>query len=340
MNRYIVFPAIEEPTAFEVSNASPSRNAEITYLVRVFQILERTYGLDGYTVCFAPSARTRLPRTGPDVIAVIYGEEQCRVPAYAGSVAAVFQSHGFAPVYLPRLSPPRLAQIELVELARNLAAWLPQGWRWIASRETRSRCHVVPVGYGGATDVEPGPFDQRPHVVSFLGSVAPPEAGQRLRTWLGTPKAYCRAALVDVLKTLRSRLGDDAIRLRLTGSFQESLKDQGGSYFDILAKTKICVAPRGTARETWRLCEGLRFGCIVIADRLPPHPFYRDSPILQIGSWDELPALIDELLADPARMRALHAHSLRHWHDVMSEEALAARCAGVLGLRERVAVPA
>ena len=99
-----------------------------------------------------------------------------------------------------------------------------------------------------------------------------------------------------------------------------------------MARAKLCVAPRGTTHETWRISDGLRFGCVVIADRLPRHPFYENSPIIQIEDWRELPSVVTGLLADENRLRDLHERSLRHWRDVLSEQALAKRCAEALGL--------
>ena len=331
-NRYFVCSRQRPPLEFPITESRPADDAEIAYFVRAFQLLERDYGLDGYTICFAWSSLTRLPRIGPDVIAVIYGDEQCRVPPYVNSVAAVIKCCGFFPNFTPRHRPLRLAQIEVAEFLRNLVLWLPTGWRWLISSKTRARCHLVPIGYGFRTDIEAKPYDQRHYLTSFLGSVAPPDYRKWLRLLIGTPKAYCRGILVSVLKDLQTIYGKNVIPMRVTGGFQESIQDTGRSFFEVLAETKVCVAPRGTTHETWRICDGLRFGCVVIADRLPPHSFYRDSPIIQIEDWRDLPALLDELQADERKLHDLHERSLQYWNDVLSEQALAARCATGLKL--------
>ena len=330
-NRYFVCARNRPPLELDIGNDSPPEGAEIGYFIRIFRILDQHYGLDGYTVCFAYDSRTRLPQLGADVIALVYGDEHCRVPAYANSVNAVVKCHGLVPAFVPRRRPLRLAQIEAAEFLRNFALWLPVGWRWVLSRRMRARCHLVPIGYGITTEIQPVPFEQRPIIASFQGSVAPPPP-RSLRALIGTPKSYCRTALVQTLRHLQARYGKDAIKLGITSGFQESLQDAGQTYFQALARSKLCVAPRGTTFETWRICDGLKFGCVVIADRLPPHPFYRESPIIQIEDWRDLPALVEELLADEARMRDLHERSLRYWRDVLSEQAVAARCAAALGL--------
>lgn len=331
-NRFFVCSREKPPVEVDIAEDRPVADAEIPYFIRGFRKLEAEYGLDGRIVCFAWGANVSLPFVGPNVIAVLYSDEHCRIPAYVGEVEAVFKASGVFPNFIPRGRPLRLAQIEAAEFLRNLALWVPQGWRWALSPRVRAKCHVLPMGFGFTTQVQPLPFDERPLLVSFLGSVARPARTKWLRNLVGTPKAYCRSTIIEVLRDMQQRYGTDRIRLKLSSGFQESIKDAGRLYFDELAHTQFCLAPRGTTHETWRICDGLRFGCIVVADRLPPHSFYEGSPILQIADWRDLPALMEELLAEPTRMRDLHEQSLRYWRDVMCEDALAARCAKALGL--------
>lgn len=334
-NRYFVCSRERPPVEFSIADDKPVTDAEIPYFIRGFRKLESEYGLDGRVVCFAWGANVSLPFTGPNVIAVLYSDEHCRIPSYVGSVEAVFKASGSFPNYIPRLRPLRLAQIEAAEFLRNLALWLPQGWRWALSAKVRAKCHVLPMGFGFTTQVQPLPFDERPLLISFLGSVARPGRRKWLRNLVGTPKAFCRGTIIEVLRGMQRRHGTERVRLKLSSGFQESIKDAGRVYFDELAHTQFCLAPRGTTHETWRLCDGLRFGCIVIADRLPRHPFYEGSPILQIGDWRDLPALIENLLADPIRMHQLHERSLSYWRDVMCEDALAIRLAKALDLKRQ-----
>ena len=334
-NRYFVCSRTKPPVEFDIADDKPVDDAEIPYFIRGFRKLESDYGLDGRVVCFAWGATVALPFVGPHVIAVLYSDEHCRIPAYVGKVEAVFKASGVFPNFVPRRRPLRLAQIEVAEFLRNLALWLPQGWRWLLFAEVRAKCHVLPMGFGFPTQVEPLPFEDRPLLISFRGSVARPDRRKWLRNIIGTPKAYSRNTLVEVLRGMHLRFGGNRIHLTLSSGFQESIKDAGRIYFDELARTRFCLAPRGTTHETWRLCDGFRFGCIVIADRLPRHAFYEGSPIIQIEDWRDLPNLLHELLGDPARLRSLHERGLRYWQDVLCEDALAARCAVALGLERQ-----
>lgn len=334
-NRYIVCTRHGSPVEFDISDDDPVADANIAYFIRAFRFLEHHYAFDGHIVCFAWSSTTPLPHLGQRVVAMVYGDEHCRVPPYVDQVGAVIKCHGFFPTYVPRLRPVRLAQIEAAEFLRNLALWLPTGWRWLVSPGTRSRCHLVPIGWGVTANVAPLPFAERPYIASFLASIPPEPERTSLRGLIGTPKLYCRRAASRVLARLAESYGPSRIRTWYTSGFQESLAVGADVYFDVMAKTRICIAPRGTTQETWRLSDGLRLGCVVIADRLPRHPFYEGSPIIEIADWRDLPSLLERLLRDPTKLEEMHRASFAYWRDVLSEQALTARLAAALKLQRR-----
>jgi hypothetical protein len=64
----------------------------------------------------------------------------------------------------------------------------------------------------------------------------------------------------------------DSIYYGETASFWESITIGARErYSEIMADTKICLAPRGSSVESCRFFEGMRQGCVVICNRLPPH---------------------------------------------------------------------
>ena len=334
-NRYFVCSRNQPPVEFDIARDHPVDDAEISYFVRGFRILEKTHKFDGYTVCFAWSSKIRLPVLGDKVVALIYGDEHCRIPSYVNKVAAVIKCHGLFPNFVPRRRPLRLAQIEAVEFLRNLTLWLPTGWRWLISPSVRARCHLVPVGCGIPTTVEPVPILERKYITSFLGSIPGKSAGSRLRNLIGTPKVFSRRGMMAALHQLATSLPPGQVQTGVTQGFQESLLDAGRIYSEVLSQTKICVAPRGTAHETWRPADALKLGCVVISDLLPRHPFYRDCPIIQIEDWSTMPDLIQQLLADPERLETLHEQGLSYWTSTLSENALASRLARALRFQPR-----
>lgn len=334
-NEYFVCTRNRPPVKFDLQEDRPVADAEIAYFIRGFRLLEKAFCFDGYIVCFAWSSNTPLPVVGKNVIALIYGDEHCRIPGYANKVAAVIKCHGLFPTYVPRFRPLRLAQIEMAEFVRNLALWLPNGWRWAFSNSVRNKCHLVPIGYGIPSSIQPVPMQKRIYATSFLGSIPQKSSRNWFRSLVGTPKVYCRQAMIAALEKLRLILPLNAVYISLTEGFQESLLDAGKVYSEILSQTKVCVAPRGTTHETWRLADGLRLGCVVISDKLPRHPFYIGSPIIQIDDWSRLPEIMQRLLDDPDQLHNIERESLRFWEAHLSEKALAQRYASALGLRPR-----
>jgi hypothetical protein len=112
----------------------------------------------------------------------------------------------------------------------------------------------------------------------------------------------------------------------------------GDRYTEIMADTKIALAPRGSSVETYRFFEAMRQGCIVICDRLPPHWFYVGCPAIQIGDWGDLEAEVKALSADPERLKDLHRRSLAWWDEKLSERAVAQVIAKCLEGAEQISV--
>lgn len=84
--------------------------------------------------------------------------------------------------------------------------------------------------------------------------------------------------------------------------------------------TKICLVPRGSYFETFRFFEALRYGCIVIAEKLPSHWFYDGSPAIQVADWSELDDVIE--LIENNSLLELHQKSLDWWNTLCSETAV------------------
>jgi hypothetical protein len=265
-----------------------------------------------------------LPSYGENVIVLLLMDEFCLFPAYLGKVRFVFKTHGFSlyPAGLLRERTPAA----LAKLIRDEAIWISR----LGAFAMRNRGHlyperrmVVPLGYGPPPDLPIKPFAQRRYTLSFVGSIE-----QRsyhpfsVRGLLRTPKSIARARMARAVQAIAERMPGD-IYFNVTGSFEESITSDGAGYAQVMSDTKICLAPRGSSVETFRLYEAMRQGCVVICDRHPPHWFYRDCPMVQIGDWSKLDAVLTELLADPARLQELHHRSLKWWEEVASERAVA-----------------
>ena len=89
-----------------------------------------------------------------------------------------------------------------------------------------------------------------------------------------------------------------------------------------MTNAKFCLIPRGTSVETYRYFEALRYGCVLITERLPSRWFYDDAPALIVDDWSELSRLLPDLLARPDELVLLQNDALAWWHDRCSETAL------------------
>jgi hypothetical protein len=196
----------------------------------------------------------------------------------------------------------------------------------IVSAEERpfAQAKPQPMGYARQTDVPVKPFETRRYLVGFLGSIenrAHPRFS--LKRLVGTPKHIARSRMDESLRKLAAA-APDSVYYGTTASFRESTTAGAGDrYSEIMADTKICLAPRGSSVETYRFFEGMRQGCVVICDRLPPHWFYLGCPAIQIDDWRDLETEIKALSADPRRLLDLHRETMDWWRTKLSEPAVA-----------------
>ncbi len=171
----------------------------------------------------------------------------------------------------------------------------------------------------------------RRYLVGFLGSLEnreyPKFSPKRL---VATPKVAARSRMADSLQKLAA-WAPESVFYGTTASFTEStMTGAGDRYTEIMADTKIALAPRGSSVETYRFFEAMRQGCVVICDRLPPHWFYVGCPAVQLDNWGNLEAEVKALSTDPERLADLHRRSLAWWDEKLSERAVAQVIAGCL----------
>jgi hypothetical protein len=182
---------------------------------------------------------------------------------------------------------------------------------------------VVPLGYARQVDIDPNPLDTRRYLISFLGSVEQYSVHPLSpRALFDPPKLIERSRMVEAVRRLSKTISNDVF-LKTTGSYLESIVSDGARYSEIMADTKICLSPRGSSPETYRFFEALRYGCVVVCNRLPNHWFYEGCPAIQIDDWRDLESRLQPLLASPTQLAALHRDSLAWWLSRCSEHAMA-----------------
>jgi hypothetical protein len=270
----------------------------------------------------------RLPAYGDRVVAVVLGDEVGRIPAYVGRVRAVFKCYGIRPVLGagPLRDPSLTGLVSLGQCAVRWLRWLPGGAahaRLELSRRLRGwpaspAIATIPLGTYNQLDVPVVPMAERPTDLFFAGSV---EHRPSLRHRL-SPKTRHRRDMLAAVERFRGRRPGLLVDLRLTPGFEASKAGSAATYSQGLMNAKVCLAPRGTSLETFRVFEGLRYGCVVVADRLPRHWFYKGAPMLQLDRWDGLEAAVAPLLDDRRALDRWHVRTMRWWRERCSEAAV------------------
>ena len=143
---------------------------------------------------------------------------------------------------------------------------------------------LIPLGTYNQVELPVVPIGERPTDLFFAGSVEH-DGGVRYR--LASPKARSRRDMLAAVEELARRRPGLRTDIRLTEGFSSS-EDAADGYSQALMDARVCLAPRGNSAETFRVLEGLRAGCVVVSERLPPFWFYEGGPMLQIDSWSQL----------------------------------------------------
>jgi hypothetical protein len=269
-----------------------------------------------------------LPAYGDRVVAVLLGDEVGRIPRYASRVRAVFKSYGTHPALGvgPLRDPSLTGLASFAQYGVRWLRWLPSGVAYAGQlARTRSRgartapaVTTIPLGTYNQLDLPIVPIEQRPTDLFFAGSV---EHKASLRHRLG-PKTLTRRDMLAAVQRLARHRPDLRLDVRLTPDFGTSAAAPPGDLSRGLMDSKVCLAPRGTSVETFRLFEGLRAGCVVVGGRLPPHPFYAGAPVIQVDRWSELDQALLPVLDQPAELRRRHADALSWWRERCSEDAV------------------
>jgi hypothetical protein len=324
-SRYILCSPWDKPSEIDIYNWKGD-GPFIKYWVRVFQEFEKISTLSGPTfyVVWNHILVPELPSYGDDVVAVIASDEECVIPPYLNKVRFVFKTIGFYPWCGASVREQSVASV--LKCARDWTRWARHFALFLCKNGfslKQGRRMVMPMGYARQTDAPGKPFDTRRYLVGFLGSIEnrahPRFSPKRL---VGTPKHIARSQMVESLQKLAASM-PDIVYYGATASFRESTAlGAGERYSEIMADTKICLAPRGSSVETYRFFEGMRQGCVVICNRLPPHWFYAGRPAIQIDDWGNLEAEVKALTADPRRLSDLHRETLAWWRTKLSDPAI------------------
>lgn len=279
----------------------------------------------------------RLPAYGPHVVAVVLEEERCKIPAYARHIGAVIRNMQTIPYTGFRLHPHmgRLEAVEAFEFVRDWAIHLRSRWHMrrfnaegVTRVSVRPRIFTIPLGYHSQQELPIVPMSERTLDSFFSGDVRSHYQRNDYRYWTSTSKVEARRQLWKALDKLQT---DDWKILRNEVSADRAGTDSAyGGYSEKMQQSRICIAPRGSVAETFRLFEGLRAGCMVITNRLPNMPFLTGAPLVLIDHWRELPHLLQKYARDLPTLERYSKESRAWWDERCSEPVIGQQVADFL----------
>ena len=337
MPRYFLhLPEHSDPLPWDPRGGPRPERADTRFFGQVFIAMEALLDdpeIDVY-LTFDVEA---LPSYGDRVVAVVLGDEAARIPRYVHRVKATFKCYGIRPAWDPGLlrAPSMTALLSVAQIGVRWLRWIPGAITYaradIARRGTAASARpilkTIPIGTFNQLDLPILPIADRTTDISFAGSV---EHKSSFRQLLGTPKSRVRKDMLAAARELSTQRPNLSVDLGVTASFLDSMAMSPESYSHALMDSKICLAPRGTSAETFRIFEGMRYGCIVVSDRLPKRWFFAGAPIIEVDRWRDLESVAMPILEDPDRLTAWHERTLSWWRDRCAEPAVGRRIAETL----------
>ncbi len=303
----------------------------INYFVSVMGALQQEVeAFDDYTFVFTRSV-TELPNKFADqqnLVVVVMGDEWARVPSYASQVHAIFKAPGQHMKLAFHSGWWRFNAMALIQYGRQQSKRFPHHFF-----DSKHNLFAIPYGYYRLpVRQQVTPINQRKIDASFTGSI---DHKKVLGGLVKTNKVLSRERMVSTVDQWKQNKPYE-IDVKLSTFFPKANDTpEFNTYPQILMDTKICLSPRGTHLETYRLCEGMYYGCIVIAEEQPDHWFAENSPAFIVNNWNQLPELLDDLLGNPLKMQQLQQASLDYWDSTLAPAAIANYMAGRLATLQR-----
>jgi hypothetical protein len=315
----------------------------LEYLFRLAFHLEKRLTASNHKFIITRDLK-RLPEYGGHVIVLLMCDEWARPPLYAHKVGYVLNTYGYK--FQNYLSKPLLSRYNVIKsfktiwIQYNRIPYLVNYAIQSAKNPAKERLFAIPLGYYKHEAVPSKNINDRPIDLHFAGSIY--ASGEKytnpvakfFKKWMTSPRNYARQKLVEQLTHFQAENPRFSIVNRLLDGFAKGLNRY--EYSLEMMDTKICLAPRGSSLETYRLFEAMRSGCVVVADRLPQQWYYEGVPAIFVDDWSELQSVVATLLNDPARLQDLSEKALAWWKSVASPVAVAKRISSEMMSSEQV----
>ena len=320
-------PPENKPLPWHPPELTDPFRPDIVYFGPVLAEMDRQLNMSGLTFYFTESLDW-LPSYGLDVVVVLLGDEFTRVPGYFGDVRAIFKNYTVQPALTNNVlrEPSWINLWSFAWYLRTCAYHVPASKRYRERRrEGRWAAPIwrIPVGVVDQLELPVKPFFERRHDIFFGGSVEH-HGDERIKERIN-PKVMARRQMVEQAQRLAERHPELSVELVTTVGFQHSMDADPVAYSHSLMDSRLALVPRGTAIDTFRFWQALRYGCVAIVDTVPRHPwFYEGAPVVRLSRWSQLEDVVTRVLSDRERLERLHRASLEWWRTRGSPEAVGA----------------
>ena len=296
------------------------------YYGRVFQEMERHLDIPNLRFYITWDI-DKLPEYGPHVVVLLLGEEIGRIPHYSRHVCAVIKTMAIKPCLgIRRWIPFDRVRVALViKHLRNLALYAKSrikaalGLPRVPALRLHHRPYLLqtPLGVYSVDDLPIKPMKDRPYHAFFAGNVQ--ARTSRTIALFDSPKSFARQNMLNEAIALARRNPEFKFDYRVTDNPSAQSTQDERTYSQRLMDSKICLSPRGSVAETWRFFEGLKYGCLVIAEPLPDRAYYRHAPVIQIDDWSQLEQAIAPFLQDDSALDEWSARAVKYFNERCSE---------------------
>jgi hypothetical protein len=316
--------------AWDLNGTGPVPDPDLRFFAEVFRLVD-THAPDGdVDVIATRDIGGDLPIRGPRVVVLFLGDERVRPPAYGGEIGLLVRTYGRHRAPYVAIPPPAGWSSLPLTIAQEILVQLNRLAHSARAAGRRAPIVDVPLGLHAMGPVTFVDFDDRPTDVVFAGSLVnrPTDINRRIRP----QKFRARTAFLrDVDRTRLARPQYSFVVHTVTSTF--AVLDRERAYLDELMGSRIALCPRGSSRETYRVFEAMKSGCVPICEPLPRRSYYSGAPFVVIRSWRRLPGVLDDLFADRVALRERHKASMQWYADHGSPESLAAQIAAAMPAR-------
>lgn len=105
-------------------------------------------------------------------------------------------------------------------------------------------------------------------------------------------------------------------------------------YAEILSQSKIALVPCGSASlDTFRFYEACEAGCVILTLKQNNYEFMQGSPHIEMPSWADVRAYIDNLLSRPEKLVEISEKTKQFWNTNLGPQAAAQFMLRKLGVK-------